>query len=100
MTVKVVPTPGWLRTLIPPPISSTRRLLIASPSPVPPWRRVLEVSSCENALNSRVIPAAEMPIPESTTSMRSDRGGKALTRTTTSPASVNLTALLIRLSST
>lgn len=34
--LKAEPTPGWLRTVIAPPISSTSWREIARPSPVPP----------------------------------------------------------------
>jgi len=37
-----------LSTHIVPPISSESRLLIARPSPVPPYLRVVELSACEN----------------------------------------------------
>ena len=42
---KVEPLPGSLSTHIRPPMSSPRRLLIARPSPVPPYRRVVEAST-------------------------------------------------------
>ena len=38
---KVLPWPGALSTPMRPPMSSTRRLLMESPSPVPPKRRVV-----------------------------------------------------------
>ena len=40
--VKVDPSPGALSAAIVPPIISTRRLLIARPRPVPPYRRVVD----------------------------------------------------------
>ena len=46
---KVVPCPGSLSTRISPPIISTRRLLMDSPRPVPPYFRVVEVSAWEKA---------------------------------------------------
>ena len=41
----VLPTPTSLSTPMSPPISATRRLQIASPRPVPPYRRVVEPSA-------------------------------------------------------
>ena len=41
-----------------PPISSTRRLLMARPRPVPPKRRVIESSACTNGSKSRELLAA------------------------------------------
>jgi hypothetical protein len=46
------PARRWLSTPIWPPMSSTRRLQMASPSPVPPKRRVLELSTCVKAWKS------------------------------------------------
>ena len=42
-----LPFPLALSTPISPPISSASIRAIASPRPVPPWRRVVELSSCE-----------------------------------------------------
>jgi hypothetical protein len=42
---KVDPLPGVLRAHIVPPSNSASRLLMASPSPVPPCRRVVEGST-------------------------------------------------------
>ena len=42
-----LPTPFVLSTPISPPISWVSIRAIASPSPVPPWRRVVELSTCE-----------------------------------------------------
>ena len=46
---KVVPTPGVLSTQTVPCISSTSCATIDSPSPVPPYSRVVEVSAWANA---------------------------------------------------
>ena len=46
---KVDPTPGWLTTVMSPPMSVASWRLIASPRPVPPKRRVVEPSSCTKA---------------------------------------------------
>ena len=45
----VVPCPDSLSVQISPPINFTRRLLIVSPNPVPPYFRVVEVSAWEKA---------------------------------------------------
>ena len=45
----VLPRPASLSTRIAPPIRSTSREQIASPSPVPPYLRVVEPSACRNA---------------------------------------------------
>src|SRR5207302_11099629 len=50
---KTDPFPSALSTPIRPPISSTIRCEIASPSPVPPNFLVVEASTCENDLKSR-----------------------------------------------
>src|SRR6516164_1114598 len=50
--VKVEPRPGWLSTVMSPPIIWQKRLLIASPRPVPPYLRVVDASACENSWNS------------------------------------------------
>jgi len=53
--VKVEPSPGVLSTVTSPPIIRANRRLIARPSPVPPYFRVVEASACENASNSLAI---------------------------------------------
>ena len=84
------PSPGSLSTEIVPPISSTRRFEIASPSPVPPKRRVVEASTWLNEVNSWSIRSGGIPIPVSRTasSTRYEPGpvSSASTSTTTSPA--------------
>ena len=86
-----------------PPISSASRLLIARPRPVPPYLRVVEASACAERLEQaphafgreadagvahreRQLGARRLPC------------GVAVTVSTTSPCSVNLTALASRLS--
>ena len=80
-----------------PPISSERRLLIARPNPVPPYLRVVDESACENDWNSRLMPSADNPMPVSRTANVSSAcpsaSGCDVTVSTTSPASVNFTAL-------
>ncbi len=98
--------PGRARRSAPtsvPPISSARRLLIASPRPVPPYLRVVDESACENDWKSRLIASADRPMPVSrTANVTSDFALRdrlrASTVSTTSPSSVNLTALESRLS--
>ena len=46
--VTVVPLATWLVSVISPPINSTKRLVMASPSPVPPCARVSLVSAWLN----------------------------------------------------
>ena len=47
--VKVEPWPGSLATVMSPPIIWQKRRLIASPSPVPPYLRVVEASAWTNS---------------------------------------------------
>src|SRR5262245_43696063 len=51
-TKKVEPCPGRESTQIRPPCISIIRFEIASPSPVPPFLRVIELSACWNSWNS------------------------------------------------
>jgi len=103
---KSLPTPGWLWTPISPSISSTSLRQMTSPRPVPPYSRVLEVSTCENGRNSVATWLEVRPMPESSTAKRSTTEPPALaafcnvTTTTISPVSANFTALLQRLTST
>jgi len=53
VNAKVLPRPGSLCTVICPPMRATSREAIVRPSPVPPYFRVVEVSSCSNARNIR-----------------------------------------------
>ena len=62
-TAKVEPEPISLVTVISPPIKSDRFLQIARPSPVPPKRRVVELSAWEKAPNSFSWASADMPMP-------------------------------------
>ena len=63
----VDPWPRVLSTHILPPISSDRLLLIAKPSPVPPYCRVVEASTWLKDLKSRSSLSAGMPMPVSRT---------------------------------
>ena len=69
---KVEPWPGWLTTVMSPPMIVASWRLIASPSPVPPKRRVVEPSSCTKASKIAAWFSGRMPVPVSTTSMTSD----------------------------
>ena len=63
----VEPFSGTLSTHILPPINSTSRLLMASPRPVPPKRRVVEASAWLKDLNRRARRSTGMPMPVSRT---------------------------------
>ena len=100
-TRNVLPLLTRLPTVSVPPMSSTSRLLMASPSPVPPKRRVADSSTCMNGLKMRPISDSGMPMPQSrtTNSSRTRVLVESTTRTRrlTDPSSVNFTALLHRL---
>ncbi len=99
--LNVLPLPGTLLTETCPPISSVSCLEMASPSPVPPYLRVVEASACSNAWNRRSICVSVMPMPvsltENSTSWQSALSSSTRASTATSPISVNLTALLQKL---
>ena len=67
VTVNVEPSFGALSTITSPPINCARRRTIERPSPVPPYRRVVELSACENGSNRRACCAASRPMPVSLT---------------------------------
>ena len=100
MNQNVLPAPGVLSTPIVPPIISTSRLEIASPRPVPPYLRVVELSACEKDWNNRSRASGPMPIPVSVMANRISASwpvsSTTLLRTTISPRSVNFTALPAR----
>ena len=96
---KRLPPPGPGRHSIRPPIALTRASQIASPSPTPPWSRVLEPSTWKNASKSRSAFAAGMPGPVSVT--EKTRSSPCMwASTVTDPSSVNLMALFTRFTST
>ena len=101
-SVNVDPSPSVVSTSMVPPISSASRRLIARPSPVPPKRRVVDESTCENGWNNRSMRSGGMPMPESRTaiciSTRPTAAALAVTSTRTSPRSVNFTAFDSRFS--
>ena len=84
-----LPCPGSLSTQIRPSIISTRREAMASPSPVPPWRRVIEASACSNISKMAACLSAGMPMPVSLTQKCSAASvgdsDSARTSSTTSP---------------
>src|SRR6266852_4884123 len=98
---KVLPLPGWLSTHIFPPMSPTKREEIVRPSPVPPNFRVVELSTWENASKINFCFSSGTPKPVSRTAKCNMRLSPAAesraTTTATSPRSVNLIALPIRL---
>ena len=65
---KVAPRPGSLSTASVPPMRWTSSRAMASPRPVPPWTRVVDVSACVNAVKSCACASGVMPIPVSRTS--------------------------------
>ena len=71
------------------------------PSPVPPYRRVVEPSAWLNAENSLALCSCVMPMPVSATAIsrhaRPSLSSSRVIDTWMCPSSVNLTALLIRL---
>ena len=95
------PAPGVLSTPISPPIKCTNRREMANPSPVPPKRRLVELSAWVKESKILAWTSGAMPMPVSSTAKYS-RGvvsPSACTRIriTTSPFSVNLMALPTRL---
>ena len=101
MAQNVDPLPGSLSTPTSPPIMSTSRLQMDSPSPVPPKRRVMELSAWENGSNRRACLSLSRPMPVSMTAKRtyarSFSHRSRVTWTTILPSSVNLMALLTKL---
>ena len=69
VTWNVLPRPGTpsLSTHTVPPMSSARRRLMASPSPVPPYRRLVDASPWLKDWNSRPTLSGGMPMPASRT---------------------------------
>jgi len=101
MNQNVDPTPTSLSTPILPPMSSTSRLEIESPSPVPPKRLVVEESAWVNAAKSPSTLSGGMPMPVSRTVNRTVAvvgvSDSSATSIVTSPSSVNLIAVPMRL---
>ncbi|GAA3150909.1 hypothetical protein GCM10020001_088160 [Nonomuraea salmonea] len=106
-----LPCPGVLRTVMAPPSRYAISRQIDSPSPVPPYLRLVVPSACWNApkITSSCCPG--MPTPVSTTRSamagpwgRTDAGSSpgaaGSMRSSTLPVSVNLTAFDSRFRST
>ncbi|MNH10804.1 hypothetical protein D3C79_702940 [compost metagenome] len=103
LTCTLVPTPSTLCKLKVPPINSARVRLMTRPRPAP-WR-ARGPSAWTKALNSRAWSAGLMPMPVSRTFSSTARLSVSLGEGSsrlawTSPRSVNLMALLIRLDKT
>ncbi len=100
----VDPLPAALSRPISPPILSTSSRLIASPRPVPPKRRVVEASACENLRNNCARASSEMPMPVSSTEMRTiafpSRRPVRFISINTCPRAVNFRAFPVRFMST
>ena len=67
-SVNVLPVPGTLRRWISPPSRVASSRLIASPSPVPPYFRLVLASACWKASKMIRCLSGEMPMPVSDTS--------------------------------
>ena len=95
--------PERLDTPQSPPMSATSWPLMASPRPVPPYFREVDVSAWTKGWKIVSSLSGAMPSPVSDTSKRThglsprSQISTRLTRTTISPAWVNLTALPMRL---
>jgi hypothetical protein len=75
---KVDPLPSSLSTQMPPPMSSARRLLMASPSPAPPYFRVMDSWTWRKHWKSLDMAAGEMPMPVSLRVRMSGQGSVCL----------------------
>ena len=104
MKENTLPAPGVLSTRIQPPICSMICRQMANPSPVPPKRRVVELSAWVKEVKSRACCSAVMPMPVSLTAQRMLAMSPSMPSnsavTVIVPRSVNLMALLSRFSST
>ena len=103
-TVKVLPWPGVLSTLMMPPIRSTRFLVMAMPRPVPCIWLMRSLSSRLKASKTCFWNSSLMPMPSSWTEKRSftywGAAGRSVTeRSMWPPSGVYFTALDIRLMS-
>ena len=66
--MKALPTPGALRSWISPPSRFASSRLMAKPSPVPPYLRLVLASACWNASKMIFCFSAGIPTPVSETS--------------------------------
>src|SRR5207253_784196 len=94
--VNVLPCPGWLSTVTDPPCSSTIRLTIASPSPVPWCRRLIELSPWTKGAKMCSWSSAGIPGPWSATRISISWPATAAPTVTFPPDSLNLMALSSR----
>ena len=78
-------------------MASARRRTMERPSPVPPKRRVVELSACTKGWNRRLCCSSVRPMPVSATLMRSAWPPAVSSDSRTDPVSVNLMALPRRL---
>ncbi len=92
-TVNADPRPGSEVQSRSAPSSSAKRRARASPTPVPPRRRVEDPSAWVKLSNSRSLRAMSKPTPVSVTARRYRSSPSAWADRTTSPTSVNLRAL-------
>src|SRR5262249_45006518 len=99
-TVNTEPLPGLLVTVTSPPIMRASLRERARPSPVPPKRWAVEASAWLNSSNSLACCSGVMPMPVSETANSTKLPPLLTVRAAslTSPALVNLQALLRRLS--
>ena len=70
MNQKVLPVPSSLEVPTSPPINVTSWLLMASPRPVPPYSRVVEVSAWVNGSKIMASLSGAIPTPVSVSSKR------------------------------
>ena len=97
--VNSLPTSTWLVTSISPFINRTSSVEMESPSPVPPNRRVVLLSACENDSKIDRCLSAGIPVPVSMTWIFhfGDSPRTISTRISTCPSDVNLIAFPRRL---
>ena len=96
--MNVEPLPGVLSTVTSPPSMVQKCLVMASPRPVPPKRRVVEASAWLKAWNSRPSCSSVIPMPVSDTRKPTRESPSRATVRVSVPLLVNLLALLNRLS--
>ncbi|OFA05196.1 hypothetical protein JAB9_08720 [Janthinobacterium sp. HH107] len=97
VTAKLEPCPATDWSTMLPPIISASCLMMARPSPVPPYLREVVLSAWRNGWKTAAAASGAMPMPVSRTSRRIRPAAGQLTSTEISPRSVNLVALLSRL---
>ena len=98
VTENVEPLPGALTTSMVPPCSSTSRLEMASPRPVPWYFLTRVLSPWTKGWNSRAMSASSMPGPWSRTQKRTAEPASSAPISTAVWSSLNFTALESRFS--